>query len=142
MRKLIKKSFSLLAVSAYSLVIHAQDYSGRHDTEDTNSSGGAFVLFILLLVGGFYLFSFVATIISEYSIKQKQEKIRREKENKRRQMDYITNPHHYYEDMYRQMAERDKEPEFLGIGCGCWGFISGAIVFFVIPMIKMCASGK
>lgn len=127
----IFKFFSILTAATQTLAIHAQDYSGRHDTDDTNSSGGTFVLFILLLIAGFYLFSFVATKISDYSIKKKQEKIRREKENKKRQMDYIMNPHLYYEDMYKQIAEKNKEPEFLGISCGCWGFISGAIVFLL-----------
>ena len=136
------KFFSLLAGVTYAMVCYSQDYSGRHNTDDSNSSGGTFVLFILLIAGGFYLFSIIATKISDYSIKKKQEKIRREKENKKRQMDYIMNPHLYYEDMYKQIAEKNKEPEFLGISCGCWGFISGAIVFFVIPMIKMCASGE
>lgn len=68
------KFFSLLAGVTYAMVCYSQDYSGRHNTDDSNSSGGAFVLFILLIAGGFYLFSIIATKISDYSIKKKQEK--------------------------------------------------------------------
>lgn len=118
--------------------IYAQDYSGRRIDGEGNSSFGAFILGIIVIGGVFFTVLFVASKIGEYSEFMRRKKIKEEKELKEKQKLYERQPYLYTLDNIKRYTDKNNEPEFLGISCGCWGFITAFVLIVVPAIVQTC----
>ena len=118
--------------------IIAQNYSGRRVDSDGESSLGAFVLGIIILGVLFFIVLFIYSKISKYSELRRLKNIKEERELRERQKLYERQPYLYTLDDIRRYTEKTKEPEFLGISCGCWGFITAFVLIVVPAIVQTC----
>ncbi len=117
----------------------AQDYSGRHVNRESDSTIVAFLLLIIVGLGGFFFIHFIAANVGTYSEKRKYRKIQQEKEKRELQREYERNPILYEVKRLEEQLDRNKEPEFLGIGCGCWGAITAFAIIFIPAIVQTCS---
>lgn len=132
--KLLKLAFATIAFFQSASYVIAQDYSGRHYTDDsTGSSGFGFVIFVLLVAAGFIIYG----VIQSNSNKPKHnttqpsssgykpitvDDIRRQDaEDLQRKIDYL--------------KQKDKEGEAALKGC-MWTIITIA----VLALISYCSN--
>ena len=131
--------FRVILLSLLPVLSFAQDYSGRHVNRESDSTIGAFLLLIIVGFGVFLFIHFIASNVGKYSEKRKYRKIQQEKEQRELQREYERNPILYEVKRLEEQLDRNKEPEFLGIGCGCWGAITAFALIFVPAIVLTCS---
>ena len=131
--------FGVFVLTLLPVLSFTQDYSGRHVNRESDSAIGAFLLLIIVGLGSFFFIHFIASYIGKYSEKRKYRKIQQEKEKRELQREYERNPILYEAKRLEEQLDRSKEPEFLGIGCGCWGAITAFAIIFIPAIVQTCS---
>ncbi len=133
-----KKGLAFIIYILSILPLKAQDYSGRRVDSDGGSSIGGFVVGIIVLGALFLTVLFIASKIGEYSELRRRKIIKKEKELRERQKLYERQPYLNTLDEIKSNYEKTKEPEFLGVSCGCWGFITAFVLIVVPAIVQTC----